>query len=100
MKLGVLVNTDRHLRDIIGLTEAAVSKGHEVMLFTMDTGTRLLEDRSYTDLSKLSGVTVSVCEHSAVQHGVRTEGLPKGIVLGSQYHNAVMSNSADRVVVL
>lgn len=100
MKLGVLVNTDRHLRDIIGLTKAAVSKGHEVTLFTMDAGTRLLENPSYTELCGLPGVAMSVCEHSAQAYEVRTEGLPKDIVRGSQYHNAVMSRNADRLIVL
>ena len=100
MKLGILVNTDRHLPDIIGLTKVAVSKGHEVILFAMDEGTRLLEDPSYTELCRLPGVAMSVCEYSANGHGVETAGLPKEIVCGSQYHNAVMVNSADRVIVL
>ena len=100
MKLGILVNTDRHLRDIVGLTTAAVAGGHEVALFAMDAGTRLLGDPSYTELCRLPGVAMSVCEHSARGHGVETAGLPKEIVCGSQYHNAVMVNSADRVIVL
>ncbi len=100
MKLGILVNADEHLRDIVGLTRAAVSKGHEVILFAMDRGVRLLENPSYTELSKLRGVTMSVCEHSAKAHGVRTEGLAGEIVFGSQYHNAVMHHTADRVIVL
>lgn len=100
MKLGILVNTKRHLRDIIGLTTAAVSKGHEVTLFAMDEGTRLLEDPSYTELCRLPGVAMSVCEHSAKAYAVRTEGLPKEIVCGSQLQNAVMAHGADRVIVL
>ncbi|MBI4591096.1 MAG: hypothetical protein HY725_19895 [Candidatus Rokubacteria bacterium] len=100
MKLGILVNTDRHLHDIVGLTRAAVSSGHEVTLFAMDEGTRLVEDPSYTDLCKLPGVAMSVCEHSAKGHHVRTVGLPKEIVCGSQYHHAVMVHGADRMIVL
>lgn len=100
MKLGILVNTDRHLRDIVGLTRAAVSKGHEVSLFAMDAGTRLLKDPAYTGLSTLPGVAMSVCEHSAKGLDVPTTGLPKEIVCGSQYHNAVMAHGADRVIVL
>ena len=100
MKLGILVNADEHLRDIVELTRAAVSTGHEVMLFTMDRGVRLLENPSYTELSALSGVAMSVCEHSATACGVRTEGLPEKIVRGSQYHNSVMTHSAYKVIVL
>ena len=58
MKLGILVNTDRHLRDIVGLTTAAVAGGHEVVLFAMDAGTRLLGDPSYTELCRLPGVAL------------------------------------------
>ena len=39
MKLGILVNTDRHLKvEIAGLTHAALAKGHEVAIFAMDEG--------------------------------------------------------------
>lgn len=100
MKLGILVNTDRHLRHIVGLTRAATAQGHEVLFFTMDAGCRLLRDAAYTGLCTLPGVAMSVCEHSAQSHGVSLDGLPKPIVGGSQYHNAVMSHSADRVIVL
>jgi predicted peroxiredoxin len=90
----------RHFQEIIGLATAAVSKGHQVLLFTMDEGTRLLEISSYAELCKLPGVAISVCEHSASQHGVQAKGLPKEVVWGSQYHNAVMVHDADRVIVL
>jgi len=100
MKLGILVNTDRHLQHVVGLTRAAVSKGHEVSLFTMDAGTRLLGNPAYTDLCKLAGVAMSVCEHSAKGHDAQTAGLPKEIVFGSQYHNAVMVHGADRLIVV
>ncbi len=100
MTLGILVNSDRHLHDITGLTRAAVSKGHQVILFAMDEGTRLLESATFTDLCGLPGVSMSLCEHSAETCRVRAEGLPDKIVRGSQYHNAVMNNSADRVIVL
>ncbi|MCC6347244.1 MAG: DsrE family protein, partial [Nitrospirales bacterium] len=42
MKLGIFVNTDRHPDDLAGITRAALSKGHEVVIFFMDSGTRLL----------------------------------------------------------
>lgn len=100
MKLGILVNTRKHLDAVSGLTRAAVAKGHEVVLFAMDEGTRLLENPAYTALCRLQGVSMSVCDHSAKNHGVDTEAMPKEIVCGSQYNNAVMNHEADRVVVL
>ena len=44
MKLGILVNTDKHLAAVTGITRAAIDKGHEVTIFAMDDGTRLLEE--------------------------------------------------------
>ena len=38
MKLGILVNTDRHVKDLVGLAKAALSKKHEVIVFFMDSG--------------------------------------------------------------
>jgi hypothetical protein len=66
----------------------------------MDSGTRLLADPGCAGLSALPGVSMSVCEHSAAAHGIARDGVPAQIVWGSQYHNAVMTHDADRVLVL
>ncbi len=100
MKLGILVNTDKNIEAVIGLTRAAISKGHEVSIFAMDDGTRLLENPSYTELCSLQGVTMSFCDHSAKRLGVRTEGISKDIICGSQYNNAAMNHNSDRVIIL
>lgn len=100
MKLGFLVNTDRHLTQLVGLAKAAVAKGHEVTIFAMDEGTRLLGNPRYTDLRHLPGVTMSLCRHSAEHLGVSIEGVPPEITRGSQLQNATMQHAADRVVVL
>lgn len=100
MKLGIFINTDRHLDHILGVTKAALAKGHEVVLFNMDDGTRLFGNPSFTELCKTKGVTMSLCDHSAKHHNVVTEGLPSEIVCGSQYNNAVMVYTSDKVIVL
>jgi len=100
MKLGIFVNTDRHLADVVGLVKAALAKGHEVILFNMDDGTKLLHTPEFAELCKTKGVTMSFCDHSAKHLGVTSEGLAKEIVCGSQYNNAVMHHEADRVIVL
>jgi predicted peroxiredoxin len=100
MKLGIFVNTDKNLNAVQGIAKAALAKGHEVILFNMDTGTKLIHAPAFTELSKTKGVTVSFCDHSAKHLGVSGEGLPKEIVSGSQYNNAVMQHDADRVIVL
>jgi predicted peroxiredoxin len=100
MKLGIFVNTDRHLDHLRGITKAALSKGHEVYVFSMDVGTRLLGDTAFRDLCRLSGVSMSFCEYNARGLNVSTEGIPSEIVCGSQYHNAVMVHDVDKVIVL
>lgn len=100
MKLGILVNTDRHLEAVTGVTRAALAKGHEVRLFAMDDGARLLASPAYTALSDLPGVNMSFCHESAKRRNVSFEKLPQAIVCGSQLQNAMMVQQADRVVVL
>ncbi len=100
MELGILVNTDKHLEHVLGLTGAATSKGYEVAIFVMDGGTRLLRDASFIELAGRGGVTMSVCLHSADLHRVETTGLPEEITCGSQFNNAMMTHGADRVIVL
>jgi len=100
VKLGVLVTKVKHLGHIVGLTKAAIGKGHEVDIFVMDEGTRLLDDREFSELTKLDGVSISFCRHSAEEHGVDTTELLEKIVQGSQLNNAMMNNSSDRVISL
>lgn len=100
MKLGILVNTDKHLGHILGLVAAATAKDHEVMIFAMDQGVRLLENVSFAELAGREGVFVSVCDHSARAHGVVTEGISDAIVFAGQFENAMMVNKADKLIVL
>jgi len=100
VKIGILVNTNENLPDIIGLTRAALSKGHEVNIFTMDMGTKLLKETSFTDLCKLEGVQISFCDVSAKRANANTDGLCEKIVRGSQLNNAIMNHNSDKVIVL
>jgi len=98
MKLGILVTTDRHKDAVIGIARAAVAKGHEVIIFNMDAGTKLLGDADFSQLCKTKGVSMSFCDHSAHKENVSKEGLPEEIVCGSQFNNANMMHDADRVI--
>ena len=100
MKLGILVNTDRHLRHVLGLTAAATKKNHEVVIFAMDQGVRLLDDGAFAELGGLEGVSLSFCSHSARAEGIVTEGRPEGVTVGSQLNNAMMAQAVDRLIVL
>ncbi len=100
MKLGMLINTARHPDEIAAICRAALAKGHQVNIFAMDEGTRLLENDAFVALAALEGVSMSLCDHSAKMFGARTEGLPPKIVCASQLNNAMMNHDADRVIVL
>lgn len=100
MKLGIHVKTDRHLDHVIGMTKAAVAKGHEVAIFTMSEGERLLEKPAFMDLCTLAGVTMSYCDHNATHMGIDKSAIPADVVCGSQLNNANMVHNADRVIVL
>lgn len=100
MKIGILVNTDKHLEAVVGLTNAALSKDHEVALFSMDAGVRLIENSAFTELSKLKGVSVCFCDHDAARFGADKSNVPTEVVCGSQYNNSVMLHEADRAIVL
>ena len=100
MKLGMLINTAKHLDQIVGICRAALAKNHQVIIFAMDEGTRLLESHAFVALAELDGVSFSLCDHSAKMFGAKTEGLSPKIVCASQLNNAMMNHNADRVIVL
>lgn len=100
MKLGIHVKSDRHLDDIIGIVNAAVSKGHEVTIFTMAEGERLLEKDAFKNLCKVKGVTMAFCDHNAMHMGINKANIPQDIVCGSQFNNATMVHDVDKVIVL
>lgn len=100
MKLGMLINTAKHLDHVVGICRAALAKNHQVIIFAMDEGTRLLEHDAFVSLAALEGVSMSLCDHSAKMFGARTEHLPPNIVCASQLNNAMMNHNADRVIVL
>lgn len=100
MKLGILVSTDRHLTDLIGLVKAALSKKYEVDIFFMDNGIRLCSSPAIARLCGQKGITLSYCNYNAQKLFIDNDQLPDNISCGSQYNNALMAHEADRVIVL
>jgi len=100
MKLGILLITESRLQDVIGVTRAALSKGHEVSIFTMDEGVRLFGNSDFEGLCGLDGVRMSFCDHNAKKFNAAVANLTPEILCGSQYDNAEMLHDADRVIVL
>ncbi len=85
---------------MLGISKAAIAAKHEVIVFIMDEGTRLLENDLFVSLVKLPAVSITLCEHSAKNYGIDTKGLSKDINCASQFNNAMMIHNADRVIVL
>ncbi|MBL7050481.1 MAG: DsrE family protein [Nitrospira sp.] len=100
MKLGILVNTDRHVKDLVGLAKAALSKGHEVIVFFMDSGVKLLSSQNVKDLCNNPGISMSFCDYTTEKNGVSKEEFCDKMICGSQYNNATMNSEADRVILL
>jgi len=100
MKLGIIVTTDKHLDHILGITRSALAKGHEVNIFNMDEGVKLLENPSFTALCNEKGLTMSFCDYSTKTVEISTDGIPAEIASGSQFDNANMNHDSDRVITL
>ena len=98
MTIGLLITRDSFKDEIIGLTKAASAKGHSVIFFMMDDGTRHSQSPDVVALKDLPGVTMSLCDHSAKLRGITEDKIAKGIAAGSQYQNAVLNQDADRVI--
>ncbi|MBI5410181.1 MAG: DsrE family protein [Nitrospirae bacterium] len=100
MKLGIFVNTDRHAEDLVGLTKAALSKKHKVIVFFMDDGVKLLTNPAVINLCYNPGVNMSYCDYTTQKMGVNKKRICEKMVCGSQFNNAMMNHEADRVIVL
>ncbi len=98
MILGLLLLTKNYQDDIIGLTNAAIKKGHNVNIFMMDDGVHYCQNESITALNQSDNVSMSLCERSCQLRKITTDMIPDGITAGSQLQNAMMHNSADRII--
>jgi predicted peroxiredoxin len=99
MTIGMLITTEKYRDDIVGITEAAVSRGHRVVLFFMDEGCRLITDSRIVSLKDRDGVSMSLCDYNRKKMGLLDKDIPEGIACGSQYDNAVMNRESDKVIV-
>jgi peroxiredoxin family protein len=100
MKLGILVNSDKHCEDVVGITRAALSAGHAVMIFVMDEGTRLLEEATFVQLSEMEELRMSYCNYNAEGLGISKKLIPNNLISGSQYENSIMIHESDKIIVL
>jgi predicted peroxiredoxin len=100
MLLGMLLITGGYRDDVLGLARAALEQGHEINMFMMDDGVFYSQDLEIAGLAAMAGVTISLCERSCQWRNIEETMIPEGITAGSQMQNAVMHNSADRILVI
>ena len=96
--LAILVSTDKYLGHVIGLTDAAHSKGHPVQIFFTGSGVKLTQE---PDFQKLVGkARLSVCDVSFRANGLSGDVPGVGFKdFATQARNAEMMNECDRYVV-
>ncbi len=97
-KLGILVNTDKNLKHLLGICRVAKDAEVEVLLFIMDDGCFLIEKEVFRELCKEECITAVMCDHSYREKGF-TEELVE-VKHGSQFDHAVIANECDRYVVI
>jgi hypothetical protein len=100
MKIGVLVTTDKHLDHLTGIIKEALKRGHELTVFFMDEGSSLLERPEFKSLSEEYDFNASYCDLNARSAGVDCEAISGYVSSGSQYDNALMMSTMDRVISL
>ena len=95
-KLGIFINTDKHLEHILGICSAARAMDIAVSIFIMDDGVFLTKNSKFLELVK-KGVQISLCDHAYREKGL--EGKVEGVLHGSQYENATIAHECDRFLV-
>jgi len=92
------------LEDVKGLSEASLSRGHEVTVFFNSRSTRLLSSSRETDaLSTLKrrGVRLLACRTSALEMGLASRGaLVEGAEMSSLSELVDLMDASDRAVFL
>ena len=100
MMLGILLITGGYKDEFPGLAREALKQGHDVNVFMMDDGVFYSQDKEVAGLADLEGVSMSLCERSCQWRDIEEDRIPDGITAGSQMQNAIMHNSADRILVI
>jgi hypothetical protein len=100
MRLGIHVNTGRHMKELVSIARAAVDRGHAVTVFVMAEGAGLLTEKAMDELAGLSGVDVSFCDYSTMEMDFNRQEIPEAVRTGSQLDNSIMVRDSDRVICL
>jgi peroxiredoxin family protein len=97
--LGILVNTDKHMKYLINLTEAAHAKGKEVKIFCTGAGVLVTQQPGWEKL--VGKAKLSVCDVSFRSNKLAGEVAGVGFKdFATQARHAEMVAECDRYVVL
>lgn len=97
MKLGILLTTspeNENTNTVIEISKAAREQGHDVSIFLMYDGVYNVNKKEFAELVN-KGVEITICAFNAEQRRVAKVD---GILFGSQYDHACITNSADRFI--
>ena len=97
-RLGILVSTDKHLKNVIALTKAAHKKGKKVQIFFTGRGVLLTQKPEFSEL--VGKAKLSVCDVSFRANGLSGDVPGVGFKdFATQARNAEMIDECDRYVV-
>lgn len=100
MKLGILINTANHKKELVEIARAAIAKSHAVTLFFMDDGVLLMRQPDVAALVSIDNLDVRYCDYSMMMHNVERSEVPAEFEAGSQVDNLMMIRESDRVISL
>jgi len=100
VRLGILINTANHKRELVDIARAAIAKSHEVTLFFMDGGVLLMREPEVASLASIENLSVRYCDYSAMVHGLSRDEAPAEFEAGSQVDNLMMIRETDKVISL
>ena len=97
-KLGIVVNSTKHLDYVVALAHAARAKGKDVHIHFTQQGVFLVREKAFSDLTRLA--RVSVCKESVKVFGLEAEiGNSREKILAPSCRLAEVLSDSDRCVV-
>jgi len=99
-KLGIFINTDRHLRQVIEITKAAERAGKEVLLFFSHKGVLLTQEPEFQEL--VGHAKYAVCNVGFEAQGLKGKTVPGMDETGfaTQARHGEMIEDCDRYLVM
>ncbi len=97
MKVLLVVSNPRLLAQLMGIADAANSRGHKVTVFFIEESVKLLAQ--YPVLGRL-GVDLIACQTACLQAGLGEGDLVGGARVSSLAELVVLMESSDRVLFL